>query len=328
VADVGEAYWFVPGPESEGMDCSTQPEVSIIENKGVRLEYNFGVTLNISLDAGSRHMAVGVDVDNQTKNHRLRLLVHTDVHDEENISSQPFDCVRRNRNPEFPELRDDWTEPNTGLVSVSDWNKHITIFNDGIYEYEHMRDARGTIALTLMRSTGRIANDPMCCQDTSAPDPMWDVPENQCLRTVSYRLAIRPGKAGEATLMQEMQCFQVPLLTIFDAVDSRKFSGGRPFVGDPELQEYWHRLPGLEEQVLPLIREGFKVDPAMVFSAYKRSHDRGAWILRFFNPAETSEAVKQPLLAAEVSELDEREGGEAWSVGNPVGAKKMVTLRF
>jgi alpha-mannosidase len=310
LADIGDCCRFTPDPKAPPFDNTAPPEVSIIENKGVRLKFALGVVMNLSLDAGSRHLAVDIEVENQQKNHRLRLLVHTDVHSEEHTSSQPFDGIRRSRNPDFSDLSDDWTEPSNGLVSVEDWNKRLSIFNNGLYEFEHLRDARGTIALTLMRSAA------------------WDAPEDQCLRKVSYRLAIRPGQADVTTLMQEMQCFHAPLLAIFDAVDSKKVTGERLFVGDTEFQEYGHRLPALEEQVLPLTREGFKVDPAMVFSAYKRSHDRAAWIVRFFNPAETPVDVKQPVFNAEISELDERKGGEAWSAVNTVGAKKIVTLRF
>ena len=320
VADIGESYWFTPDPDAEPLDCSASPAV-----RGARLDYPFGVSLNLSLNEGGRSLSVDVEVDNQTENHRLRLLVHTDVSSRENLSSQPFDCIRRSQ-PELADLRDDWTEPNTGLVSVADWNRQISVFNNGLYEYEHLNDARGTIALTLMRSTARIANDPMCCGDLHAPDPMWNAQENQCLRKVSYRLGIRPGQANEATLMREMQCFQVPLMTVFDAVDSRKFSGGRPFVGDPDLQQYWHRLPEETERTLPPARSGLSLDDSVVFSTLKKTHCRDAWVLRFFNPAVAAATVRVPVESATVSDLDERSGGPDWD--GLAGAKKIVTLRF
>jgi alpha-mannosidase len=273
-------------------------------------------------------MTVKIDVENRHKNHRLRLLVHTDVHSDVSLSSQPFDCVARSNVHVYPELRNDWTEPNNGLVSVRDRNKQVSIFHNGLYEYEHLNDVRGTIALTLMRSTARIANDPMCCGDVNAPDPLWDAPENQCLRCVSYRLAIRPGQASSAMLMREMQCFHVPLLSVFDAADSTEFSGGRPYVGDPDVQEYWHRLPGDEEKILPLKSGEVELDAGVVFSALKRSHDRQDWILRFFNPAEERAHLDSLNLVANVSDFDERKGGAPWNVKKSVGMKKVVTLRF
>lgn len=314
LADAGNACSFAFDPNAQVMDCNTKPVVSILGNRGVRLEYDFGVTLDLSLDAGCRHLAIDAKIDNRQRNHRLRLLVRTDVHNEESISSQPFGCIRHGRGQE---PRTDWTEPNNGLVSVKDWNKQISIFNNGIYEYEHLRDSRGTIALTLMRSTGGIG-----------PGTIQDAPESQCLSVVTCRLAIRPGQAGEAVLLQEMQCFQVPMLTVFDAVDSRKFSGGLPYVGDPDLQENLYRLPKDKDRMLPASRCGITVGENVVFSTLKRSNDRDAWILRFYNPSDEPVNVLQPELTAEISELDERVGGLPWRAGATVGAKKIITLRY
>lgn len=328
IADAGESYWFAPAPNGESLDCSAKPEVSIVENRRARISYPFGVELNLSLDPGCRHMNINVVVDNCTENHRLRLLVHTDVESTDNLSAQPFDVIKRSSIPDTPALRCEWTEPNSGMVSVTDDHKQMSIFNDGMYEYEHLNDGRGTVALTLMRSTGLIAIDPMDSGDGLAPDPLWAVPENQCLRTVSYRLGIRPGRADAATLMREMQCFQVPVLAVFDAVDSRKFSGGRPFNSHPATQFQFHRLPAEEERTLPMMREGMELDRSVVFSALKKSHDRQAWILRFFNPSENASEVSLQIQGALASDLDERYGAAKWGHLEAIDAKKIVTLRL
>ena len=330
VSDIGESYWFTPGTEPAPIDVHTPPVISSAGDSSIRFEYSFGVTLNLSLPETGRSLKIDAVVNNQTKNHRLRLLVHTDINSAENISSQPFDCIRRKRDMEFPELRNDWTEPTNGLVSLTDGSRQISIFHNGLYEYEHLRDSRGTIALTLMRSTARIANDPMCCGDANAPDPLWDAPENQCLRTVEYRLAIRPGISGDAQLMQEMQCFQVPLQTVFDAVDSRKFSTGRPYVCE-DLMECFHRLPAQEERNFPRRREGLTVSGNVVFSACKQSHDRHAWILRLFNPSDENTFAKLKFIDAGIplqqAELNEVSRGNSVEPEFSVAAKKIITLR-
>lgn len=327
--DIGESYWFTPDPEEQPAGIpSGPPVVEAIETGGLRLAYPFGVCLELSLPPGSQRLDVRVTVENRRKNHRLRLLVRTDVQSDENWSSQPFDCIRRNRNPEFPELRDDWTQPNNGLVSVKDKNRQVSVFNEGIYEYEHLRDGRGTLALTLVRATARIANDPMCCGDPYPPDPMWDAPENQCLRTLSYRLAIRPGSADEARLMRELQCFLVPLRTVSAAADLRKFCDGRPYIDDPDLHKIDYRFPPEEERRQPLCGRGLRLDKALVFSAWKRAQDRDGWILRFFNPAETAVTAESPEIEATISDLDEREGKTAWEPGTTrIGPKEIMTLR-
>jgi len=284
---------------AEDLNVSTNPVVSIIENKGVLLEYDFGVTLNLSLDAGSRHLSVSLGVKSPHASQRLRMLVHTDVHNDECISSQPFGCVRRSNVREQADLRKGGSETNNGLVSVKDWNKQMTIFSNGLCEYEHLRDDRGTIALSLASSS-----------------------------KATYRLAIRPGQAGSVVLLREMQCFLVPLLTVFDAVDRNRLAGDRSAADEYASEDLSYRLPAEEDQVLPPMESGMAVDEAMVFSALKYSQDRAGWIMRFFNPSEAPVKVMQPVLEAKVSDLNERPGDAPWMAGATVGAEKIITLRF
>jgi len=295
------------GSGASAQNDPTKPAVSILENRGVRLAYDFGVTLNLSLDAGSKHLTVEVRVEQCTEDQRLRLLVHTDVHTDEDLSSQPFDCLRRklNLNSSGPEHVK--ASSNCGMVSVRDWNKQMTIFNNGNHEYEHLPDSRGTIALLLMNS-----------ENKSARGPGFD----RCPQNDSFKLVIRPGQASEAQLMREMQCFLVPMLSIFDAVDCRMSSAGS------DMQDVVHRPNAGEAQPLPLKNGGLELDGEVVFSAFKRSHDRKAWILRFFNPAEAVAEVQTSEGYARVSDLDERTTGMDWYGTASVSAKRIVTLRF
>lgn len=261
------------------------PEILMNDPSSVRIVYPFGVSLILELIPGCRHLKVRVDVDSCCEDRRLRLLVHTDVHSDVSWSSRPFDCVRRRFHSE---MESDRVEYNNGLISVRDWNHQLSVFNTGIDEYDHLRDKRCTIALSLTK----------------------DDSENQ---SQSYRLAVRPGRADEAALLREMQCFQMPLLSIFDAADVSRFAS-------VHLME--------DERVLPARKKGLALDSSAVFSALKRSFARDAWILRFFNPAETDERMALVLLNAGVSDFDEKQGAERWVAGTVVAPKEIVTLRF
>lgn len=343
VADLGDSYWFVPAKNGKPFDFSTvKPVLTLLESapqmQSVRLDYVYGaeenhVALTLSLAAGSRRLDVDVVVTNRAINHRLRLLVNTDVQSDDNITAQPFDCIRRCRIPEFPELRQDWTDSNSGLVTVKDAVRQMSVFNEGIYEYEHLQTPRGTIALTLVRATGRIANDPMCTgKDDVEAAPTWAAPENQCLRTVAFRLAIRPGAANGARLMREMQFFQTPLISEFWAADSRKFSGGRACVQDSELQEFFYREPAPDAVNLPLSSSGVELHGDVVFSSLKRAERGRGWILRFFNPSDTETTVEirfaRPVTFIKRANLREEAEGPSLGPVIPASAKKIVTLRF
>lgn len=257
----------------EGVDGV--PEVVLTGRGSVWIRYPFGVSLTLSLRQGSRHLVVQANVDNSCKIEPIRLWVRTDVHSDESWGSQPFNCVRQATCLSHSQFND-------GLVSVRDWNHQFSIFSDNTCEYEHLCDKRGTIALIFVKGG-------------------------------TYRLGMRPGKASEAALMREMQCFQVPLCEASDAVDRTKFN--------------LDNLPE-NEQILPLKKKGLALDSSMVFSTLKRSFARDAWVLRFFNPSEQAQRAELVLPNAEVSDLDERKGEEHWTAGTVVESKKVVTLRF
>src|SRR5699024_12012259 len=72
------------------------------------------------------------------------------------------------------------------FVSVSNEQESLTIVNDGLNEYEMLRDGRNTIAVTLLRSVGEMGD--------------WGyfpTPEAQCLgeRTVSFAIYLADGEA-------------------------------------------------------------------------------------------------------------------------------------
>ncbi len=161
---------------------------------------------------------------------------------------------------------------------------------------------------------------------------MWAAPENQCLRKVSFRLAVRPGCAAEAELMREMQAFHTPLISAFSAADSRKFSGGRACVQDSDLQEFFYREPPADQVNLPLCDGGPALSGAVVFSALKRAERGRGWVLRFYNPsdeaAEATVAFSRPVSSLVTANLKEEPEEGAVNGDLMAGAKKIVTLRF
>ena len=110
----------------------------------------------------------------------------------------------------------------------------MTVENAGVYGYENLQSERGTLALTVLRATGRVWPE----EATGAPeDDAWLAPENQCLRAVRIHLALRPGRADEPldALTFASLAFQNPLLVGGYAVDGRKFLGGRPALQDANI---------------------------------------------------------------------------------------------
>ncbi|MHC5390574.1 alpha-mannosidase [Listeria welshimeri] len=116
------------------------------------------IKLILELKKGSELLDVKVEVDNQIKNHRLRLKVNTGVHTDSNIASLPFGYIKRM--PEFPA---NWQETYSEMpiniepleqnVTLTSETESCTIFTRGIKEYQQLDQH---IALTLLATTGQL----------------------------------------------------------------------------------------------------------------------------------------------------------------------------
>ena len=356
-ADLGDSYCFFPEPGGTSFDISAvKPTVTLVEKaelrQSIRLDYCFELpaqfdlrvnrrseeqvelqmSVELSLAPGASALDISGWVDNAAKDHRLRILVHTGIDTDRNMSSQPFDCVERNRYPEQPDLKQDWTHPNNGWVSVADECEQLSVLTDSIYEYEHLPDARHSLAFSCIRSTGYIFGPEFASpEERSLPSPEWSCPENQSLRRTPFHLAIRPGKVSPAKLFREQQGWMTPLLTAFDSVDPHRFLDGRACVQDSTLTEIFYRDPPQAEINLPFRAQGISLNEGLVFSAYKRKEDRTGYVLRMFNPSDEATSLELGGVSSiRESTLAEKSVGEVQSVvgvyEQVIPAKRIATL--
>jgi alpha-mannosidase len=117
-------------------------------------------TLTLSLDAGSPFVRIDVAGYNGMTDHRLRLLIATDVVDPEVWADAAFGAVRREpivAPPESSAETPPLTAPLARYVTLSSRERGATIYSDGLGEYEALDD--GTVALTLLRAVGELSRN-------------------------------------------------------------------------------------------------------------------------------------------------------------------------
>jgi alpha-mannosidase len=316
-ADAGHSYLFMrlDGDRPRVLSKDTAPAVEWLDNgiysRALQVSYRVSlpadlaarrgtatedqqvempIRLTLRLDTGSPRLDVQVDLDNRVSNHRLRLVVHSDVQTDESLSSAPFDLVTRNRVSDHNGILHDPVQPNSGMITVQAEGRGMSLFTDGLYEYEHLMGERGSLALTLVRGTGVISHNEggRSAEYADLPQPReWLCPGNQCLRPLSLRLAILPGPRDPVWLQNRFLEFLVPMMPYFDSVNESKFSGGRPCVQDSEVQETFYRPIPVEQRHLPRQTQAFAVEgDSVVLSAVKRAEDGKRWILRVYNPTD------------------------------------------
>ena len=139
----------------------------------------------------------------------------------------------------------------------------------------------GTIAMTLLRGNGIISS--------FSKGEQWKVPGNQCLREMSMSMAVHPYKGNfvSAEIVQKLKEYQTPLLSYYQPVDLKKFSGGRTAVQDSNIDETFYR-----KDKYPEIRFGRKQSfleirgKEVVISAIKKAEREESVIVRLFNTSD------------------------------------------
>ncbi|MBC1474041.1 alpha-mannosidase [Listeria grandensis] len=119
---------------------------------------DLAVKMVLELGVESELLTCELEVDNQIKSHRLRILVDTGVQTATNIASLPYGYIERksgvpaNWQETYSEMPID-IEPLEQSVTLTNEMKSCTIFTRGIKEYQQIEDK---LALTLLATTGQL----------------------------------------------------------------------------------------------------------------------------------------------------------------------------
>ena len=113
------------------------------------------VTLTLRLNAGEPFLQVGWQIENHARDHRLRMLVRTGLDADVSTALSPFDLVQHRRSELDVRLCNE-SRHNSGMITLSDGAGGFSVLNSGAYSYENLQAQPGTLALTLLRATGRI----------------------------------------------------------------------------------------------------------------------------------------------------------------------------
>lgn len=245
---------------------------------------SISVRIYLTLNKGSRTLDVRMNVENQVKQHRLRVLFPTGLVSDTNYAGQPFDILTRNKVSVY---NDDKTHPNTDFFGVEDGSCGLAVFNEGLYEYEQMTDKNNTLAMTLLRAVNRITGSVEEAASSLSED--WFTPEGECFGTQKYRFSLYPyeGDHVSASVAAYAAQFMSMPYTAVQSVDVNKFVGGRPFVQGPGMPGLFYRPIPNARVMLPHEMQYMYVSQstpnAMILSAVKGSERGGSFVYRFYN---------------------------------------------
>lgn len=159
----------------------------------------FVMETTITLEKNSEQLKFATYYNNQSENHRLRVLFPTRIETDKHYAESIFEVIERPNS-----VSSSWTNPTNpqhqhSFVNVQDENKGVTVSNFGINEYEILND-QNTIALTILRSTGELGD--------------WGyfpTPEAQCIgeNTIEFAVAFHTAD-DKFDSFKDGQAFQIP----------------------------------------------------------------------------------------------------------------------
>lgn len=152
---------------------------------------DLSITVRLSLDAAAPFVRVRVTGNNRARDHRLRVVFRTGLADARVVADAAFGPLERRAIVVSPAEaaveRPPATAPLHRYVSLSAAPHGVTIFSDGLAEYEATE--RGDVAVTLVRAVGELSRPDLPERPGHAGWPAA-TPEAQCLGPFAAHFAV------------------------------------------------------------------------------------------------------------------------------------------
>ena len=149
------------------------------------------VVVRLVLDADASFLKLQLDGENHARDHRLRLRVSSGISRPRVWADAAFGPVRREQlQLSFEETRAEQVVPTAPLhryLSLYDDEQGLTLYSDGLAEYESLDD--GTIAVTLVRAVGELSRNDLPERPGHAGWPA-PTPAAQCLGPFQANFAV------------------------------------------------------------------------------------------------------------------------------------------
>ena len=177
------------------------------------------IVSRVRLYPGVARVEIETTVDNQSEDHRLRVLFPSGVIAEHVDSEQHFGVVERKAG--VPEYDETWyetpasTQPQKTFTDVSDGERGLMLANRGLPEYEAIveEDGTTTLALTLLRCVSWLSRADLRNRKGHAGPGMY-TPGAQMIGRWTYDYALIPHEGGWQNAFGEAHRFARPLRTV------------------------------------------------------------------------------------------------------------------
>jgi len=223
----------------------------------------------VTLRKGQPWVEIETTIINNAEDHYLQVSFPIHIESETTIASTPFDVVERSIKLPDPSKYDEALQtehPMDRFVAIEDGKAGVALLNEGLKAYEPHDDDNQTLSLTMLRCFPlRICITNLEMTDYSNQDN-----GSQCLGPHTFKYAFMPysGTVRTARIWQAAERFNHTLRV---AQIGPSTDGGK----------------------LPLTHSFLEVEnDALHVSAVKQSENGEGWVVRLFNPTDSTLSCK------------------------------------
>lgn len=238
-SDDGDGYDYSPLPDDfivTSIDCKAESKVTEFKNKKFAtisysmsipkdlesrktksLDGSMDITFELELAKNSKVIQIRMTVNNQAKDHRVRVLLPQNLSAKCSISDNQFGQIKRGVIDEAMKVweEENWSErpdaiyPMLSYVGL-DTEHGLSVLTNSVREYEVIGDSYDTLAITVFRCTGYLGKENLLRRPGRPSGIKMPTPDQQMLGVHSYDFAIVSNTEEIAKLAKE---YTTPIFT-------------------------------------------------------------------------------------------------------------------
>ncbi|HDR2621602.1 TPA: alpha-mannosidase [Enterobacter chuandaensis] len=241
--------------------------------------------LSLLLTCELRHddpnLYVESTLENSHCDHRLRLLIGSDIHTRHAIASQPFAIIERETGYESENWQERYREmpvdieTTEGIIAVAEAGKALVINSRGMKEFQVIGSEPAAIALTMFKATGVLGRNELDWRPGRASginNTVVETPDAQLLKPLHFSFTVALADSADHLTLRQLE----------NQAAGQPFSYQRQSLHslDHRLERFALRLP---DSQLPAEFSLLTLPEPLVLSALPHAQRSNGTVVRVFN---------------------------------------------
>lgn len=239
------------------------------------------IRLVCELRSDDPNLYVDSALENSHCDHRLRLLINSDICTDRSIASQPFSIIHRQTGYEEQNWQERYREmpvdieTSEGIIAIAESGKALVVNSRGMKEFQIVGSEPAAIALTLFKSTGVLGRSDLAWRPGRASginNTVVHTPDAQLLKPLHFSFTVALANNADPLTLRQLE----------------NQATGQPFTYQRQtLHTLDHRLERfslpLSDRTLPTEFSLFALPEPLVLSALPHAQLSSGTIARVFN---------------------------------------------